>query len=434
MDIANGTIEIDLGWGSIVSSTSWVDAESSMYRDLGPLFFGDIPWTQLLDFSTEAVIQEVRFASNFDSPLQVLAGLYYEDIEGFDSNWGLFGGDPSLNPFGSDIKLFRNTLDSPIEQKAIFGEVSYEISDTLTITGGARAFEYEVGETNSVDETFFAPPSITISEDSQSDVNYKAGIDYSPSDDILLYASWSQGFRLGKSLPPESKPVCDQNNDGIYDGSEGVQTGARKIDPDEVDSYEIGGKFSLLDNRVNINVSAYHVYWDGIPLNVNFDFCSTTLNAGKAETQGIEIESTFQLNENLLANIGGSYGKGELTEDTEELGKSGDRLPGAPEYNFSAGLTYLFDIAGYESFFRGDYSYVGGFYNNTQETGQEAGDYSRFDARVGVKLNEGFSVELYGKNITNSNELTWVDSEPASGLRGNFMRPRTVGVSLRYQF
>ena len=95
-------------------------------------------------------------------------------------------------------------------------------------------------------------------------------------------------------------------------------------------------------------------------------------------------------------------------------------------------LSTSFLVSDYDAYIRSDYAYVGGFYNNLQETGIEAGDYSTVNFKTGVALNQ-FDLAFYINNLTNEDELTWVDSE-GLGARGNRLKPRTLGVSLGYRF
>lgn len=431
--IANAVVEYDIGWANILSSTSWLDEDYIFRREVGPVYFDFIPVSQPNNGSSSAFFQEIRMASQFEGPLQFVMGLYYEDIDREEHNFVLFGGDPALNPFANQIELIRNNSFYSRTQKAIFGEFSYELTEELKLTLGARKFDYDNGFRR-IDEPgpFLGAGGSMIAEGEEDDVNYKAGIDYVPSEDALLYAAVSQGFRIGRTIPPNDTPLCDPDNDGFFDGSGGISTDTRQIPSDTVDNYELGGKFGLLDNRLQINIAAFQINWDGIPINVVFETgCGSTIGGGEARSRGAEFEGFYAVNDSLLLNFGVSYVQAELTADAPSLGSKGDRLPGAPKHNFNLGLQYNFAIVGYASFIRSDYYYVGGFYNNLQETGIEAGDYGRWNARGGINFNN-ISVEVFANNITDEDALTWVDFEP--GPIGYHLRPRTFGVSVGYNF
>lgn len=437
LSITNAVIQYDFGWATLLSSSSWLSEDYIYNRELSGFFApAFIPWSQPTNGNAESFIEEIRLATQFEGPMQFLVGYFYEDSERYFENWGLHGGDPALNPFAPGVVL---NLEGPhrlrnLKQHAIFGEVSYDLSEKITVTGGARVFKYEQDYSEVSFDSVFVVDSVLQSTSNENDVNFKASIDYTPSDDTLLYALWSEGFRLGRPVPADTNPACDTDNDGIYDGSNNVSTGPRNLDSDFVENFEVGGKFTLLQNRMQINASVFRINWEGMPVVAIFDFCGTTLNAGKAVSQGMEFETTYQISDSLLLNFGASYVQAELTEDVPQLnGVDGDRLPGSPEYNFSLGMQYDFLLAGYDAFVRGDFGYVGGFYNNLQQTGLEVADYGKLNIRSGVVINN-INVDVFVDNVTNEDNLVWLDKEISTNPRGYHLRPRTVGVSLGYKF
>ena len=85
----------------------------------------------------------------------------------------------------------------------------------------------------------------------------------------------------------------------------------------------------------------------------------------------------------------------------------------------------------YDAYLRSDYSYVGGFYNNLQQMGTEAGDYSKVNIKAGITIDQ-FDIDLFVDNLTNDDSVSWVDSEIPN--RGNRLKPRTIGLNVAYQF
>ena len=112
------------------------------------------------------------------------------------------------------------------------------------------------------------------------------------SDTATYYATFAQGFRLGGPQADVPADLCDLDGDGLIDGL-GVAA-PNQIDSDELDSFELGAKFSLADGRAVLNVAAYQIEWEGIPVARTAD-CGfgVTLNAGEAESTGIEIEGQW---------------------------------------------------------------------------------------------------------------------------------------------
>ena len=110
------------------------------------------------------------------------------------------------------------------------------------------------------------------------------------------------------------------------------------------------------------------------------------------------------------------------------MGLSGDRLPLSPRSNASLGIDYSFELAGYSSFFRVNYAYIGGFHNDLQETSVEMGDYDKLGLRAGVVV-DSLDIELYGTNLSNSDELVSI-----IGSGGYRIAPRQFGLEMRYRF
>ena len=434
--IANLIVEYDLDWATVFSSSAWVDEDASKNIDLG-FFFGDAyPWGQQQDRPNSIVSEEIRLISEFDGSFQFLLGFYYEDKEVNVENFGFFGGtDPSLSSiFGStpgETLIIHSSIEQSITQRSFFGELYYDFNEQFKLTVGGRAFEYDREDIFQNFPSGLAPSSsFQRLNGDDSDVSFKVGLEYSPNDSSLIYANWSEGFRLGHQAPP-AFPFCDMNSDGLIDGSN-ISAETRTIDNDFVESHELGGKFSLLNNQLILNTAVYQNDWKGIPITEVFDFCDATVNAGKARSRGVELEVSYHWSESFLINFSSSYVDSELLTDVSGFGEKGNRLPGSPRYNASLGIEYHFSVGGYDSYVRSDYAYVGGFYNNLQELGNEAGNYGRLNVNVGFAVNQ-LNISIYGDNLTNQDSYTWIDAEAAIA-RGNRLRPRTIGLNASYNF
>ena len=435
VNFANLVIDYDLGWGSLVSSTLSYEEETLQELGLAP-FFGGLPAPLLFDFNSEAFVQELRLVSELDGPFQYIAGLYYEDISIDRKNIIHWGADLSENtfgtPFGPDSTLLDlNYVDRDIEQKAFFSEVSYDVSEELEVTLGGRWYSYD-REANSQSAGVLSGDDKKSAKFDESDSNYKANISYRPTEDSLYYFQWSEGFRLGSTQNPIPKEICDIDDDNILDGTTlEIQDG---IESDTLENFEVGAKLTVLDNRMNINTSIYRINWDGIPVSAISPSCLFTAvaNAGEAKSEGLEIQVDYSLLPGLVVNLGGAYNNAGLTEDAEGLGASGDRLPGTPEYSANVGFLYEFDISSYSSYLRADYSYVGSYYNNLQETGEKAGGYSQLNMSAGIQFNS-INLGVFANNLTNADDFTWVDSS-VPDTRAYRLRPRTIGLRTEYAF
>jgi iron complex outermembrane receptor protein len=432
-DITSLTVEYDLGWGSLLSASTIRKDKTDRFRDLnrvGSFFAGTV---QSGESDFDAFFQEFRLATEFEGALQFVGGVYYENIENVLLQHVAWVGDDALQSgrgLGSDPDgIFDQRVENHIQQTALFGEVSYAFSDQLALTLGSRWFEYD-RRAFELRTGHFGGPTSDINS-SESDSRNKVNLTYTPNEDVLLYAQWSQGFRLGKPLTPAINPACDADNDGILDGTS-ISATDPSLSADTLDNYELGGKLSLMDNRLTINTALYHIKWSDLPIAVSHT-CGhvAQTNGGKATIQGLEIETSYALSDTLRMNVGASYSDGELTEDNS-IGSKGDRLPLSPRSNANVGIEYFFQWADHDGFVRVDYAYVGNFYNDLQEATLQLGDYDKLSLRAGFSISDHLDIELYGNNLTNSDEPTIL----IFGLSNRTVRvpPAQFGVDLRYHF
>ncbi|MDC0003469.1 TonB-dependent receptor [Porticoccaceae bacterium] len=432
IDITNLVVEYDLGWGSLLSTSTISKSTVDRVRDISR--FGTPGLAQGAAATTDDMFQEIRIATELDGPLQFVSGLYYENRQNLLNQDTIWIGDDALMPngFGPDPDDLQHLfLENHVQQTAFFGELSYQLSDQLNITLGGRRFDYDRRLIDARTGHFARPTKDDASNETGD--SKKVNIAYTPNDDTLLYAQWSQGFRLGRPLPPIIAEFCDVDGDGLLDGTPARIEGD-SLDADSLDSYELGGKFDLMDNRLAVSAALYHIEWENLPITVNADtptcVAQGLINGGDASVQGVEIEANYAVSEALRVDIGASYNEGELSEDNS-LGSKGDRLPLSPRANANMGIEYSFQLAGYNSFIRADYAYVGAYYNDVKETSLQMGDYDKLSLRAGINI-DNWDVEFYGSNLTNSDEITTLVF--GNDRRATRLAPAQFGFNARYQF
>jgi iron complex outermembrane recepter protein len=439
VDIVNLTGEIDLGWGSLYSSSAWLDQEFIRKWDIGSLLGRPTtPIPQINQTEADVFAQELRFTSKFDGPFDFVLGLYYEDSATPSQQSTHFGGDPAFNPFPA-TQLWRVALDRQVEQRAVFGELSYDILDSLQLTVGGRAFEYESRFwTRFFDSTIptIIPNSFSDLSTEESGDTGKVGLEFKPTNDALIYASWSQGFRLGQPLSSELlRSLCDRDSDGFLDGTS-ISSTRDRIDSDRLDSYELGGKVGFMDGRASVQVDVYQNDWSDVPVSFIAPGClqRTTVNGGSARARGVEAEGRFTFFDTLRLSFGFGYVDSELTATTL-LGAEGDRMNFTPEYNGNLGLEYGFNLFSRTAFVRGDYTYFGSYYTGTGERGFRADSYGLVNLRGGIHVFNRGELQLRIDNALNSDAFTAVIGPsgfpPGYGVR---LMPRTFGVGLSYDF
>ena len=450
ISIINLVAEYDLGWATLLSSSAWMEEDGERNADFS-WALGGSPIVQPLESSSDIFTQELRLVSSLDGPFQYIAGVYYEDVEYFESTPFYATGDLALslivNPVDSTNPLiFDQVVNRPLEQLAFFGEVSYDISDQLTFTGGLRRFDYERSQHVVSSGAFGNSDDSSIFD--EAGTSFKANLSYAPNEDTLVYAQWAEGFRLGNAVIPPPATLCDVNNDGILDGTNTPIKDS--FDSDSTESIELGVKLALLDNRLQINAAVYRIDWQNIPLSVAAGqlpsqpaqtcFSAVTANAGDARSQGFEIETTYQMTENLQLSLGGAYTNAELTGIASGVSFStGDRLPSFPDYNLNLGLQYEFELGRNPSYLQADFAYVSEYFSTPgaeRDSGPglapAAGDYGVLNMSAGIGLDQ-FNIELFAHNLTNEDALTLVGRFAAQGEAWR-LRPRTIGLTVGYKF
>ncbi|MFT5711181.1 MAG: iron complex outermembrane receptor protein [Halioglobus sp.] len=379
---------------------------------------------------------EIRYASNWNGPLQLVAGLFYQKEE------SSFTSTVSRTTLAGDAltdqqNIFVNRqVNGEIENTAAFGELSYDFSERLTGTVGVRVFEFEINEVGQNLATTFrendAAPVPTSSQ--EDDINWKFNLSYDISEDAMVYANYAEGFRAGGNNEPD-----------FTSGATFPAFGS-----DSLESWEVGGKASFLDRRLQVDAALYFMEWSDRQERVlasldEGDFLIID-NVGSAEIMGFELGIVALPFANLDLSVGGNITvmEAELSEDPPQLNASspqeGDRIPFVPEFSASAFIEHMAELSGAWSLIsRADYSYVGKSYTDFRPASpryEPVGDYSLVNARLIFDYDNRYQVTLFGDNLLDESAII---TEIIDGTlrRPNMaipVRPRTVGVSVSYQF
>ncbi|ATD04629.1 TonB-dependent receptor [Pseudoalteromonas tetraodonis GFC] len=366
-DLLSLEIKADLGFAELVSASGWSSYEQSGQRDQTDLLY-DI-WTGYADFPAfvgqtldtsdqDNFTQELRLVSASEGPLSWIVGGYYNKQENLSDDREY---TPGLTDFwGGGIANVQKDLEyialsnSEITEKALFGEAGYSFTDQFDITLGARLYEYDIS-TNAGSATplysgnFSSLDQIEMKNVSANDNGnlFKFNANYTFDSGVLAYFTVSEGFRIGggngiapcPDVLPEQQIVCALPSEEDYKADTTV-------------NYELGFKSTWLRNRLHFNAALFNVDWNDAQVGsstVNGQELITS-NAGSANSKGVEISSRAIIGDHWTAYATYAYAKAELTEDAPDLfgigigAMNGDRLPGAPEHQFSFGLRYEQDV------------------------------------------------------------------------------------------
>ena len=443
-----GQLVINYDWSAatLTSASSYTQVERFSSQDIGFLAvaagFGPQLWP-LNDRSKGGTFtQEVRLQSRGESPLQWLIGYYYSN-----SNFDLSQSVPDYSCptclptvlAGQDFAI--ETLGSPIgskqKQQSVFAQASYDFSSHWTFGLGGRYLKDYLESFSPAAEGIlaggFTPASAPVGGVS-SIFNPSAYIRFKPGKDTTYYLQAARGFRSGSA----NQALSYDPNGPCAATAQALGLGPLS-DPDKLWTYELGLKSAWADGRIATNIAIFHQKWDGVQLATSQP-CGFqgVVNGGDASGNGAELEMTARLTPAWSANLSASYVHNTFDRVTPSLGyASGDRVPGAPEENASAGLQYNFSLSDrWGGYARADYVYVG---NVHYQFGQGAtansllqGGYGQGNLRLALQ-HEQLSIELFGRNVTDKRAAE-ATGDPAQGGYVYLLRPREIGVELRYAF
>ncbi|PCI52489.1 MAG: hypothetical protein COB36_14940 [Alphaproteobacteria bacterium] len=337
-------------------------------------------------------------------------------------------GNPLNSIFDLDVTPYT-TLDT--NNWAAFLHMTYDMTEKLAVTLGGR-YSYEKKE-YFIDSFFPASGKIstppTTDVQSWSKFTPKVGLDYHVNEDVLMYASFSKGFKSGgwnpRPLAPGEFAPYDQEN---------------------LTAYEIGLKSRLFDNRMTVNLASFYSQYKNLQLTsngVNPDtggLLLTVDNAGDVDIWGFEAEVVARPMQGLDINFGLGYMDNKYTDLAASTGYSIDnKLPNAAKWTLNAGVQYGFDLGGEMGALtiRGDINYRSRTFNDPQNASSIIQDgYALLNGRITWdSTDENWQVAFFVLNITDKLYFTSAEDVPAFGLRNAiYGRPREWGVSVSRSF
>ncbi len=432
--------------------------------------------------NSESYSHELQLISASDGPLQWVTGLYYyhQSVEQpytissleadylrntvpVDELYDKAAVQPNLNP-AAPWQYWQNG-DLDVDSWAAYADGNYTFSESWKLTAGIR-YSYDEKEGNEANYIVADPNAVPGADalfpvwtalgfpsdccgllsadpdlnerkidDDWNNVSGRVVLDYMYSDDQMMYASISTGYKAG----------------GFRLGS--LQENP-SFDPEEVISYEIGYKGTYAD-VLRINAAAYFYDYSDMQVlvpylnDVNLPV-SEIVNADKAEVKGFEIESTWLATENLTLLANYSYTDGEYTnfccaldtianpDTTEEIDLSGNPLTQAPKNKIFTNASYSWNTESMGEFvLSASYSWIDSRqYDVFNTAATQADSYYRVDANLSWFSNsQDIRVILSGKNLTE--EETWVSLNRLNefgAVSGYANEPLTYSLEVQYTF
>ena len=463
---------------------------------------------------SEFQTHELRFSTDQSARVRVTAGAFYSDMElteqvdfSYPSNqlvdaWGAgsgngFGFAPNSNypydgqggyrpgegPYPADT-IFRNDILRTDEQMGFFGEVSYDLSDSLTITGGLRYYDYEVDLAGSANSSFYnmsgsdynkfgtnindlydgdqsirwtysgffpyeASPVYTPNNlPDPSDPNYqrivnsiyapdvaeddgvigKVTLAWAPNDDSMYYVTWSEGFRTGLLNRPGGAVQKDTGYTVPFD-----------VASDELTNLEVGWKLDMMDGTLRFNGALFLVDITDLQTTI-FDTSIVNLffsdNAADADVKGVEGDITWLASDNLT--IGGAFSLLD-TEVTSNNTPSTDVIVGselayAPNYQGNLWARYEWNIGdGWIGHFMPSVTFSDSSYSDIISiNSMEIPSWTKVNLTAGITADR-WMVEAFVDNLTDEQVITganYVNDRERLALAP----PTTAGIRVSMDF
>jgi len=467
--IASGTFNWNIDAGDFVSTTAYYDRKTSEWEEeatfLWWLFDNVIgipvdPLYAILNTTEKytSFSQEIRFISNSDGPLNYTAGLYYQNAKwdhhypravqtGLAQSIDDFTGVPGLGQnceygfcLSDDDLIFTTQTDTKIEEFALFGELTWQINDVWSLTGGGRWYNTDIHATNTADGFANSGPSSYDEKQSESGFNPKFMVQAQINDDWNVYGSASKGFRVGGVNGNVPIGLCGPELDEL-----GIDpSNATTYDSDSLWSYELGFKSSLADNRVTLNGAAFYIDWSDVQqlnrLACGFQF---TQNAGAARSKGFELELAAAPIDGLTISAAVGYTDAEITNDGGVAGVAkGDKVQGVPDWTGTVSAQYMWPTFGdWDGMVRGDFNYYGDSYSANNESvgalARKRDSWTGLNLRTGI-INEAWDLVFFVDNVTDERaslaDSRSIAAETPGRQRLVVTRPRTWGIEARYRF
>jgi outer membrane receptor protein involved in Fe transport len=435
--------------------------------------------------------QEIRLSTPDDWRLRGIGGLFYEQFKiDDDTEWlyktvptcsatldvGCFHniepptGETANNPnVRGDNTAFFDDFQRTIDQKAIFGSADFDIiPKVLTVTAGTRYYRFNEkelgGDVSSFGCEVYAPttyfgPCLTADGtnlNKQTDNNSKytgfksrANVSWKVTDDVLVYYTWSQGFRPG-GFNRGTGAVLPLNGVAQYLKPETYA-------PDSLLNNEIGFKTQWLDHRLEANGAVYQEKWTNTQVEFfdpgalgnlvfatngpNYRVRGFELQLVARVTEGITVTGSSAWNSSsqtnspaLIDNNPASPGFGKaITGITNVYGAPGSPLANSPPFQMNLRIRDDIPIGDYKTFWQ-----IGGAHQAHEYS--EAGNlerydeqgYTTYDASAGI-AKDAWSVTLFGQNLTNVNVSTFT-SDAQFIKTETVIRPRIAGLKFSYKF
>ena len=429
----NLTLDYALNEDSSVKSITSVQTLNRFLRD--DLDSTDVNLFGQNNYTEESDSLSQEFILNYSgSSIDVVAGVMYfkEDLFGevrvpLTNLCALLAPAACGTPVGDFLNSGNYLQDGDVDIEAwgAYTEATYALNEQWRLIAGLR-YNYE--ERTGTGSFIFDAIGLDVptnQTESWNDVTPRVTVQYQPSDNMMLYATYTEAFKSGVINTGSVSPP---------------------LDPETVDAFEVGLKGSNADNTMRYSLAGF--FYDYQDLQISFvDETSTvsTVNAAEAENYGLELELDADLGSGFALDMyvtylsaeyqeffNGDYANGFAIADL-----SGNTLPNAPEYTAKLGISWTGEMAGGVVRARGEAYHQDDVYFtewNRSDAFQEA--YQQYNASIEY-VRDDWSLIVWGRNLSDEDVVSnnIITAPLYDSLRvGSLLPPRTFGATIGLQF
>jgi iron complex outermembrane recepter protein len=370
VDLMALTLEYDMGFATMTSSSSYAHHNNQTNSDITALYTNFFFWQPYYGNNPRSFVQghdqlddkpwseEIRLASKTGGTFDWVGGLFFKNqntiirehefYPGYDAYFNnclaagnspysgagpatpcgfgeyydvapLVNGVPTVLPAsgGAGIPLVKDQtyvgdFETHFKDLAVFGELTWHLTSAWNLTGGARLFKQTLTQSQQTG-LLFDGPAYAANEsgnDQWRRALWKINTSYELDKSNLIYATWSQGFRRGgvNALPP-GEPAIDPRTNLPYVTNPALF----KLQPDTADNYEMGMK-GTVDDHFRYSAAIYDIEWHNIQEGVQLTplVLPAALNIGEAFSRGLELEFFANITKHLSGQLGYTYDQTKL--------------------------------------------------------------------------------------------------------------------------
>ena len=433
-----GRIDADLGFARLTSVTGYINFKRGFHIDADASPTVDAEFDQ--NDKVRQFSEEVRLAGD-TGPANWIVGAYYSR-----DRVKTYAPGSLLDIFNTNVLI---TANQKTTSRAVFGQVEWKLTDQLTAVAGARYTDEDrdyAGGTRDLNPrglSFLclavgacAPgpgqTQLSFIDSSISDKNWswRAGLNFKPNEDSLLYATVARGVKSG----------------GFFNGITTNSFALAPYRPEKLTDYEVGAKARLLDRRLSVDASAFWYDYDDLQTQTFTNVGAVSLiklgNVDHATVKGIDLQIVWLPVDGLTLNVGAGFLDTSLGafQTAGPAGvitvPKGNKLPNAPDVTLNFQGRYSWTVMDdWTASVQAGAHYSDSVFKEALNTSYLSADsYWTVDARAALASVSGWELAVWAKNLTNERYVAQAtDNGIGMGYR-IFNAPRTYVVTLTKRF